>query len=32
MKMNVYKKFHICACMSVITTYVTGLVLKDKKR
>ena len=32
MKMNAYKEFHIFACMFVITTYVTGLVLKDKKR
>ena len=30
MKMNAYKNFHIFACMSVIKTYVTGLVLKDK--
>ena len=30
--MNAYKEFHIFACMSVIKTYVTGLVLKDKKR
>ena len=29
-KMNAYKDFHIFACMSVIKTYVTGLVLKDK--
>ena len=28
--MNAYKDFHIFACMSVIKTYVTGLVLKDK--
>ena len=32
MKMNAYKEFHIFACMFVIKTYVTGLVLKDKKR
>ena len=32
MKMNAYKEFHIFACMSVIKTYVTGLVLKNKKR
>ena len=30
MKMNAYKEFHIFACMSVIKTYATGLVLKDK--
>ena len=30
MKMNSYKDFRIFACMSVIKTYVTGLVLKDK--
>ena len=30
MKMNAYKDFHIFACMSVIKTCVTGLVLKDK--
>ena len=30
MKMNAYKKCHIFACMSVMKTYVTGLVLKDK--
>ena len=28
--MNAYKDFHIFACMSVIKTYVTGLVLKDE--
>ena len=28
--MNAYKDFHIFACMSVMETYVTGLVLKDK--
>ena len=32
MKMNAYKKFHIFVCMSVIKTYVRGLVLKVKKR
>ena len=30
MEMNAYKDFHIFACMSVIKTCVTGLVLKDK--
>ena len=30
MKMNAYEEFHTFACMSVIKTYVTGLVLKDK--
>ena len=30
MKMNAYKDFHIFACMSVIKTCVTDLVLKDK--
>ena len=30
MKMNVYKDFHIFACISVMKTYLTGLVLKDK--
>ena len=30
MKMNAYKDFYIFACMSVIKTYVTDLVLKDK--
>ena len=30
MKMNANKGFYIFACMSVIKTYVTGLVLKDK--
>ena len=30
MKMNAYKEFHIFACMPVVTTCVTGLVLKDK--
>ena len=30
MKMNVYKEFHIFACMSVIKIYVIGLVLKNK--
>ena len=30
MKMNPYKDFYIFACMSVMKTYVTGLVLKDK--
>ena len=30
MKMNAYKDFHIFACMSVMKTCVTGLVLKDK--
>ena len=29
-EMNAYKDFHIFACMSVIKTCVTGLVLKDK--
>ena len=28
--MNAYKEFHISACMPVIKTCVTGLVLKDK--
>ena len=28
--MNAYKDFHIFACMSVIKTCVTDLVLKDK--
>ena len=28
--MNVYKDFHIFACMPVKKTCVTGLVLKDK--
>ena len=31
MEMNAYEEFHIFACMSVVKTYVTGLVLKDKK-
>ena len=30
MEMNAYKDFHIFACMSVIKTCITGLVLKDK--
>ena len=30
MKMNAYKDFHIFACMSVIKTYVSSSVLKDK--
>ena len=30
MEMNAYKDFLIFACMSVINTCVTGLVLKDK--
>ena len=30
MEMNAYKDFHIFACMSVMKTCVTGLVLKDK--
>ena len=30
MKMNAYKDFHIFACISVIKTCVTNLVLKDK--
>ena len=30
MKMNAYKDFYIFACMSVIKTCVTDLVLKDK--
>ena len=30
MKMNAYKGFHIFACISVINTCVTNLVLKDK--
>ena len=29
MKMNAYKDFHIFACLPVIKTCVTGLVLKD---
>ena len=29
-KMDAYKDFHIFACMSVIKTCVTDLVLKDK--
>ena len=29
-KINAYKDFHIFVCMSVIKTYITGLVLKDK--
>ena len=28
--MNAYKDFHIFACMCVMKTCVTGLVLKDK--
>ena len=31
MEMNAYEEFHIFACMSVVKTYVRGLVLKDKK-
>ena len=31
MKINAYKDFHIFACISVIKTCVTNLVLKDKK-
>ena len=30
MKINAYKNFHIFACISVIKTCVTNLVLKDK--
>ena len=30
MKKNAYKDFHIFACMFVIKTYVTNLILKDK--
>ena len=30
MKMNAYKGFHIFACISVINTCVTNLVLKNK--
>ena len=30
MKRNAYENFHVFACMSVIKTYVTDLVLKDK--
>ena len=30
MKMNAYKDFHILACMFVIKTCVTSLILKDK--
>ena len=30
MEMNAYKDFQIFVCMSVMTTCVTGLVLKDK--
>ena len=30
MKINAYKDFHIFACISVIKTCVTDLVLKDK--
>ena len=30
MKIDAYKDFHIFACITVIKTYVTGLVLKDK--
>ena len=30
MKINAYKDVHIFACMSVIKTCITGLVLKDK--
>ena len=30
MKMNTYKDFHIFACISVIKTCLTNLVLKDK--
>ena len=29
-KKNAYKSFHIFACMSVIKTCITDLVLKDK--
>ena len=29
-KMNVYKGFHIFACISIIKNCVTGLVLNDK--
>ena len=28
--MNTYKDIHVFACMPVIKTYITGLVLKDK--
>ena len=31
MEINAYEEFHIFACMSVVKTYVTGSVLKDKK-
>ena len=30
MKINAYKDYHIFACMCLIKTCVTGLVLKDK--
>ena len=30
MKINAYKDFHIFACISVIKTCTTNLVLKDK--
>ena len=30
MKMNAYKDFNFFVCMSVMKTYITGLVLKDK--
>ena len=29
-KMNAYKDFYVFACMSVMKTCITGLVLKDK--
>ena len=30
LKIDAYKDFHIFACMPVMKTYVTDLVLKDK--
>ena len=32
MKINAYKDFHIFACIPVIKSSVTDLILKDKKR